>query len=140
QDEEDQELAFQRAFTLELLSNAVFIALLAGLLPLFCILYGNWTLLLPGYVIVLLVLPSGILRTPLWVFYRQMDYVKQRSMQAMEPIVALIVSLALAIAGAGYWALVFGMFAGAWSVAIVVALNSPYRFRFRFDRATMGNY
>src|SRR5438034_1153779 len=83
------------------------------------------TLLLPGYVIVLLVLPSGILRTPLWVFYRQMGYVKQRSMQAMEPIVALIVSLALAIAGAGYWALVFGMFAGAWSVAIVVALNSP---------------
>src|SRR3954465_898038 len=71
QDEPDQELAFQKAFTLELMINLIFMVVLAVLLPVFALIYHQWQLIPPGLVILLL-LPAGALQAPFWVYYRNM--------------------------------------------------------------------
>ena len=53
QDEEDQELAFQKAFTLQLTFNGVFTAVLMLLVPLIAVVYGREELLVPGLILCL---------------------------------------------------------------------------------------
>jgi O-antigen/teichoic acid export membrane protein len=81
-----------------------------------------------------------ILQSPVWVFYRRMRFVRQRLLQAADPLVGFIVAVSLAVAGAGYWSLVFGTLAGAWAAAIVALRFSPYPLRFRYDRGTLRSY
>ena len=140
QDEGDQEAEFQRAFTLEFWSTAALMVVLALALPLICLIYGEWVLFLPGLAVVVLILPAGVLRAPLWVFYRRMEFVKQRTLQALDPVVALVVSLALAAAGLGYWAVIVGMIAGAWASAIAALAFAPYRLRLRWDSGSLREY
>ena len=139
QDEEDQELAFQKAFTLELLFTAAFVVVLAALLPLFSRIYGVSGLVGPGLVL-LLALVVGLLQTPLWVFYRRMQFGRQRLLQAVEPIVGLIASVALGIAGAGIWALVGGALAGICASALAALVFAPFKLRLRYDRGTLSSY
>jgi O-antigen/teichoic acid export membrane protein len=139
QDEEDQEAAFQKAFTLELAFNGIFMLILAALLPVVAIVYGEWKLVPPGAVLLLL-LPAGALQAPLWVYYRDMEFFRQRMLQAIDPIVGFVVAMGFAIAGAGYWALAAGVLAGAWSAAIAAVIVSPYKLRLRFDVGTLRSY
>ncbi len=139
QDDEDQELAFQRAFTLELLLTGGFILLTAAALPLFALLYGVPEMVLPGLVI-LVAFVATIFQTPLWVLYRRMEFARQRTLLAIDPIVAFVVSVALAVAGAGYWALVAGFVAGPCVSAIVTLRYSPFKLRFRYDRGALRSY
>ncbi len=139
QDEADQELAFQKAFTLEAMFMGAFIVLMAAAVPLVVLVYGESELLWPGFVIVA-ILPALALQAPLWVFYRQMRFVRQRALQAVDPIVGFIAAVGLAAAGAGYWAIIIGVLAGAWAAAIVAVAASPYRLRFRYDRGTLRSY
>lgn len=139
QDESDQELAFQKAFTLELLFNAVILAVLLAALPLFAAIYGRWEIVLPGLAAAT-VLPALALQTPIWVFYRRMRFVRQRSLQAVDPIVAFLVTVTLAFTGFGYWSLVLGVVAGSWASALVAVAVSPYRLAFRYERGTMRQY
>ena len=139
QDEDDQELAFQKAFTLELAFTAIFMVLLAALLPLIALVYGETKLIAPGLVIILL-LPAGALQAPLWVYYRNMEFVRQRTLQAIDPVVGFVVAVGLAAAGAGYWALAAGVLAGAWSAALAAVAFSPYKLRLRYDRGTLRSY
>lgn len=139
QEDDDQELAFQKAFTLEVIVNgAVFVLLLAAV-PLMVWVYDEPKLLLPGF-IVLLNLPAGVLQMPIIVYYRRMEFVRQRTLSAIDPVVGLVVSLALAVSGAGYWALIVGVLAGSWSAAAVAIWKSPYRLRLRYDRGTLRSY
>src|SRR5215210_6024702 len=48
QSEKDQEAAFQKAFTIEFLLTAGFVLLAAALLPVFAVVYGQWSIVLPG--------------------------------------------------------------------------------------------
>jgi O-antigen/teichoic acid export membrane protein len=139
QDEPDQRLAFQKAFTLELVLSAAFAVLLIALLPLVALVYGEHKLIAPGLALILLI-PAGVLQTPTWVFYRRMQFVRQRTLQAIDPLVAFVVTVALAVAGAGYWALVWGAVAGAWAGAIAAVLASPFPLRLRWDRGTLREY
>lgn len=139
QDDVDQEAAFQKAFTLELIFTSAFMALVAAAIPFVAAIYGEPKIIGPGLVILLL-LPAGILQAPLWVFYRRMDFFKQRALQAIDPIVGFAVSVVLAIAGAGYWALVIGALAGAWAAALAAVIASPYKLRLRYDRGTLRSY
>lgn len=139
QDDEDQELAFQRAFTLELMVTGLLALLVATAIPLVALVYGEHEIVLPGLVL-LLVLPALALQAPLWVFYRRMNFVRQRLLQSIEPVVGFVVSIVLAIAGAGYWALVVGILVGSWTSALAAVLASPYRLRIRFDRVTLREY
>ena len=139
QNDPDQEVAFQKAFTLELGVSGASMLVLAALLPGFALIYGQWEIVAPGLV-VLAVLPTGALQAPLWIYYRNMDFVTQRVLQAIEPVVGFVVAMGFAIAGAGYWALAAGVLAGAWSAALAAVIVSPYKLRFRFDRRTLRSY
>jgi O-antigen/teichoic acid export membrane protein len=139
QDEADQELAFQRAFTVELLvTAAAMVPVIAGL-PIVALVYGHWDLVAPGLVLVTVMI-AGALQSPFWVYYRRMNFVRQRALAAIEPVVGFVVAIALAFAGLGYWALAIGVVAGAWAAAVVAVVTSPYRLRWRYDRGSVGVY
>jgi PST family polysaccharide transporter len=139
QDDDDQELAFQQAFTIEcILSGALMLVMLAAV-PILAAAYGRSQLILPGLALVLL-LPANPLVTPAWIFSRRMRFGLQRALTAIEPIVGTAAALALAIAGAGYWSLIAGVVIGAWVSALVTWRYSPYKLRFRFDRRQLRSY
>ncbi|WP_205698087.1 oligosaccharide flippase family protein [Conexibacter sp. SYSU D00693] len=139
QDEEDQELAFQKAFTLELYFTLLFTLALGLLTPLLALLYGEPRIIAPALV-TLLVLPAGALQTPLWAYYRKMEFGRQRMLQSVDPLVGLVASVVLAALGMGVWALVLGLLAGAWSAALVSVLASPHKLRLRFERGSLHSY
>lgn len=139
QDDGDQELAFQRAFTLELIVCGGFGVLLAIATPLLALLYGRPEIIAPGLLAAALS-PVGALQAPTWVFYRRMDFVRQRVLNAVDPVVSTVATIGLAIAGAGYWSLVLGFFAGVLAGAGAAVLAAPYRLALRYDRGTMRAY
>jgi O-antigen/teichoic acid export membrane protein len=139
QSEEDQELAFQKAFTLELLFAGLFWAGMCLLAPLLALAYGEWELVIPTLVLGL-VLPTSALQSPTWIFYRRMDFVRQRTILAIDPVVGFVVTIALAVAGFGYWSLVIGFVAGSALAAIVAMALSPIKPRLTYHRGTMWEY
>ncbi len=139
QSEPDQELAFQHAFTLEVIFSAGFAVLAVAAVPLLAFAYDRPELLAPGFAL-LLALPAIALQSPLWIFYRRMEFVRQRTLGAIDPIVGFVVTVALAAAGAGYWSLIGGALAGNYAAAIVVLRASPYRLALRFSRSAARQY
>src|SRR5438876_8904738 len=83
QDDTDQEEAFQRAFTLEAMFMGLFMVLLTVAIPVMALVYGRSDLIAPACVL-LSVFPAMVLQAPLWVFYRRMDFVRQRLIQAVD--------------------------------------------------------
>jgi len=139
QEEDDQEAAFQKAFTLELLSTGLMVVGALALAPLLALAYGQGELLLPGLALALM-LPGLALQSPIWVYYRRLDFLRQRLLLSVDPVVSFVVTVALAAAGAGYWSLVAGTVAGAAVGGIVAVIASPYRLRLRFDVPTLRSY
>jgi O-antigen/teichoic acid export membrane protein len=139
QSEEDDQAAFNKAFTLSVLVDAVFFVLLAAIVPVVAHLIDHPELVAPGLVL-LLAIPAATLTTPLWIFYRRMEFRKQRTLQAADPVVGFVVTVGLAVAGAGYWALIAGALAGMWATVAITLLASPYRLRWNFDRAALREY
>ncbi|HEV2062451.1 MAG TPA: oligosaccharide flippase family protein [Solirubrobacteraceae bacterium] len=139
QDEPDQELAFQRAFTIETLVNAALLALLVAAVPVMALVYGQPDLLLPGFALCLLV-PAVTLQTPLWVLYRRMQFARQRTLEAIDPVVSFVVTIVAAIAGLSYWSFVVGALAGSWSAAAAALWAAPYPLRLTLDGASVRSY
>jgi O-antigen/teichoic acid export membrane protein len=139
QDELDQEAAFQKAFTMEVASSAIAAALFVVLSPLLVVVYGEHELLAPALVLALSV-PGLALQAPSWVFYRRMEFLEQRLLTAVDPVVGFVVTIVLAAAGLNYWSLVVGLVAGAWAGGLVSVVVSPYRLALRWDRNTLRDY
>jgi O-antigen/teichoic acid export membrane protein len=139
QDHPDQEKAFQLAFTLQCMLAGVFMVILAVGVPLFALAYDKPEIIAPGLVLTL-AMPTAALDTPLWVYYRRMDFLKQRRLALWDPIVAFVVTIVLAVAGTGYWALVCGTVIGAWAGAIAAVRSSPYKLRFYYEKGTLRDY
>ncbi|MFL5884979.1 MAG: oligosaccharide flippase family protein [Thermoleophilaceae bacterium] len=139
QDEPDQRHAFHVAFTVESIANAALTLLLLLALPLYALAYGHWQIVLPGLVLIASV-PATSFRAVVWIHYREMNYARQRLLQAIDPVVSFAVTLALAVAGLGYWSLVIGFTVGVWAGAAAAAAVSPYRFRFAATRAHLREY
>ncbi len=139
QQEEDQELAFQKAFTLELGVTAALIVVMALTVPAIIAIYNLPQLLLPSVVVALTMLVSAF-QAPLWIYYRQMRFVRQRALAAVNPLVGFVVSVALAVAGAGYWAFVGGLAAGAFAASAAAVIGSPFRLRLRYEPGTIRSY
>lgn len=139
QDEPDQQVAFRKAMTLELAIAGV--GLLAGLalVPAMAAIFGTPEILAPALV-ALLVVPAYALQAPLWVFYRELDFVRQRKLQAVDPVLGFLIAVGLLIAGAGYWALIVGIVVGAWAGAFVSLRANPYGLGLAFDRETLRAY
>jgi lipopolysaccharide exporter len=139
QDEEDQELAFRKAMTFELAMAGVVLVAGVALVPALAAIFHNEGIIAPALVS-LLVVPAQALQAPLWIFYRQMDFARQRKLQILDPLTGFVIAVGLLIAGWNYWALIIGVVAGAWVGAFVSLRASPYRFRWTFDRATLRSY
>jgi O-antigen/teichoic acid export membrane protein len=139
QDEADQERAFRKAMTFEV--GLSVIALVGGLalVPLLAAIFGRSDIIAPTLV-ALLVIPAYALQAPLWIFYREMDFVRQRKLQAVDPVLGFVLAVVLLIGGAGYWALIVGIVVGAWAGALVSMRASPYKLGLAFDRETLRSY
>ncbi len=139
QDDPDQEVAFQRAFTLELLYTLCFSAFVALVLPLYALAFDQPDMLLPSLVLTLSLLGTALC-APLWVPFRKMQFARQRTLEAINPVVSTVVMVSLAAAGAGYWALIAGLLSGVYCAAVVAWVTCPYKLRLRFDRKTLREY
>ena len=139
QEEQDQEQEFQRAFTLELGLALVFALLIAIAAPIVAAAYDE-SRLLPLTLAVAYLPIAFALQAPLWIFFRRMDFMRQRSLQAVVPLTTFAVTVPLVIAGVGVWSLVIGAFAGNLASAILAIWVSPYRLAIRYDRATLKRY
>ena len=139
QSEPDQEAAFQKAFTLELLSSLAFVVLVCVAMPIWALIYGRPEIIAPG-ILVTLAVPFMAFKSPAWIPYRRLQYARQRLLISIDPVVSFIVTVALAVAGAGYWCFVGGIFAGTIAAAIVCVATCPYPIRWRFDRNAVREY
>ena len=139
QDDADQQRAFEIAFTLQLLVGAIFAVVVLVGMPLFAVIYGQPAMIGPGIALAA-ALPALAFQMPLWIHYRRMDFVRQRLLGVVDPVVTFAATVALALAGLGLWALVLGALAGSWVAAGVMVATSPYRLRWRFDRGALREY
>jgi O-antigen/teichoic acid export membrane protein len=140
QEELDQEAEFQRAFTLELVVGALFTACICALAPVMSAVYRDPRLL--PLTLALSYLPlTFALQAPIWIFFRRMEYARQRSLQAIQLLVSLVITIPLAAAtDLGVWSIVIGQVAG-YVVAILAGLAvSPYRLRVRYDGDAARRY
>jgi len=139
QDHPDQQAAFETAFTLQTMLCGLFTVIALIAIPLFSILYNQPRMLIPGLALAL-ALPLIALQTPTWVFYRRMDFVRQRLLQSFSPLVTFVVTVSLALAGIGFWSLVIGTLAGSVTAAAMAVRWSPYKLRFRYERGALREY
>jgi O-antigen/teichoic acid export membrane protein len=139
QDAADQEAEFQRAFTLELVLSACFALILLAAAPIVAAVYDDERLLALTAATAYLPLAFA-LQSPAWIFFRRMDYVRQRLLQAVVPVVTFAVTVPLAAAGVGVWSLVIGPAAGNLAAVAIALVVSPYRLRLRWDRAVAKRY
>jgi O-antigen/teichoic acid export membrane protein len=139
QSEPDQELAFQKAFTIEFFMSLAFFALVAAALPIYAVAYGRGDIVVPGLVLALSV-PISAFESPVWIAWRRMQFVRQRVLASIDPLSTAIVTVVLGVAGAGYWSLVVGTLAGSVIGATAAIVSCPYPIRLRFHRATTRDY
>ena len=139
QSEAGQEEEFQRAFTLELALSAAFALAIAASAPLVSSVYGDDRLLWLTLAVAYLPLAFA-LQAPTWIFFRRMDFVRQRLLQAIVPVVTFCVTVPLAASGVGVWSLVIGPFVGNLAGCIAAIAVSPYRLKLRFDRDARKRY
>src|SRR3954466_2436080 len=139
QSEEGQEEEFQRAFTLELALSAAFALAIAISAPIVANAYDDDRLVALTLAVAYLPLAFA-LQAPTWIFFRRMDFLKQRLLQAIVPVVTVCVTLPLAASGVGVWSLVIGPFVGNAAGCIAAIVASPYRLRLRFDADARRRY
>lgn len=139
QSEEDQERAFQKAFTIDLFLALGCVAVALVALPAVALIYGRPDVIAPGLVLSLSIVGNS-LQAPVWIHYRSMNFARQRLLLAVDPGVTFVVTVALAVAGAGVWSLVIGAVCGAFSGGAVALALSPYPPRIAWDRATARAY
>lgn len=139
QAEADQEHAFQKAFTMDLVLGVVATALAAVVLPIFALIYGRPEIIVPGIVLSLAIVGSS-LQFPIRIYYRRMQFVRQRVLGAIDPCLAFVITVSLAVAGMGYWSVIIGALAGSFIAAAVILPTSPYRIALRYERGTIRDY
>jgi PST family polysaccharide transporter len=139
QNEPDQELAFQKAFTLEVGVSIAFFLVVVAVIPFYALAYDHSELIVPG-ILLALVVPISALETPVWIPYRELQFVRQRTLLSVDPLVAFAVTVIFGVLGTGYWCLVIGSLAGAIVGSAVCVATCPYPLRLRYDRGTFREY
>ena len=139
QDEADQELEFQRAFTIELMLAGAFALIVALLAPAIAAIYGSWRL--APLMLALAYLPLAFaLQSPAWIFFRRMDFVRQRGLQAVVPVATFAATVTLVAVGLGVWGLVLGALVGNAVAAWAAIRISPYPMRWRVHAESVRRY
>jgi O-antigen/teichoic acid export membrane protein len=139
QSEANQQHAFERAFTIDVIFSCVATAVAAAVVVGVALGAGQPRVLAPGFVL-LLMIPAMVLQFPVTTLYRRLQFRRQRALLAIDPVVTAVATIGLAIAGAGYWSFVLGTLAGSWLAAIVIAYSSPFPLRFRYDHGSLRQY
>jgi O-antigen/teichoic acid export membrane protein len=140
QREADQEVAFQKAFTLELAYTMIFFGIIVVALPIYAFgVYDRPDILLPGLVLSLSLIALAF-QTPAWIFYRRLQYFRQRSIEIVDPLVSTVAMLALLAAGMGIWGLAIGGLIGSVAGAAVALRANPYPLRLRWDGVALREY
>jgi O-antigen/teichoic acid export membrane protein len=139
QEAADEEAEFQRAFTVELALALGAALVIAACAPVLAAVYDD-DRLLPLTLAVAYLPLAFALQAPQWIFFRRMDYLRLRVLQAIVPLGTVAVTTPLLLAGVGVWALVIGPACGN-AMAVAAALReSPYRLRLRPDREAARRY
>jgi O-antigen/teichoic acid export membrane protein len=134
-----QEEEFQRAFTLELGTSLAFALVLCALAPVVAAVYADDRLL--GLMLAMSYLPLALaLQAPLWIFFRRMEYGRQRALQAIQPLVSFAVTVPLVASGFGVYSLVVGPLAGYAAAVAATVAASPYRLALRWDPRAARRY
>jgi O-antigen/teichoic acid export membrane protein len=139
QSEQGQEEEFQRAFSLELAVSAAFSLAIAVAAPLVAIAYGE-DQLLPLTLAAAYMPLAFALQAPTWIFFRRMDFLRQRLLMAVGPVVTFAFTVGLAAAGVGVWSLVIGPAIGNAAAALAAVAASPYGLRLRLERDAARRY
>ena len=139
QDDADQQRAFEIAFTLQMMLAPVFIVVILVGMPAFALIYGESQIIGPGMALALAI-PALAFKMPLWVQYRRMNFLRQRVLESIDPVVTFVATVTLALAGLEIWALVIGALTGTWVASTVMVATSPYPLRLRFDREALRDY
>jgi O-antigen/teichoic acid export membrane protein len=135
----DEEAEFQRALTVELAIGLVAALAIAVLAPVLAAAYDDDRLL--GLTLAVTYLPVAFaLQAPQWVFFKRMQYVRLRTLQAIVPVGTVAVALPLLLAGVGVWALVIGPAFGNLAAVLAAWRASPYALRLRPDAAAARRY
>jgi O-antigen/teichoic acid export membrane protein len=135
----DEEAEFQRALTVELALGVIGALAVAALAPVLAAVYDDDRLL--GLTLAVSYLPVAFaLQAPQWVFFKRMEYVRLRSLQAIVPLGTVVVVVPLLLAGVEVWALVIGPFVANLAAIVAAWRASPYRFRLRLDREATRRY
>ena len=135
----DEEAEFQRALTVELAIGIVAALAIAALAPVLAAAYGDDRLL--GLTLAVTYLPVAFaLQAPQWIFFKRMQYLRLRTLQAIVPLGTVAVALPLLLAGVGVWALVIGPACGNLAAVLAAWRASPYRLRLRPDAAAARRY
>jgi O-antigen/teichoic acid export membrane protein len=117
----------------------VFSLILCLLAPVVAAVYGDERLL--ALMAATAYLPLAFaLQAPTWIFFRRMDFARQRILQGIVPVVTFVVTVPLAAAGAGVWSLVIGPAVGNLAGALAAIRASPYPLALRWDRPTARRY
>ena len=136
---DDEEAEFQRALTVELALGLLGALAVAALAPVLAAAYDDSRLL--GLTLAVSYLPVAFaLQAPQWVFFKRMEYVRLRTLQAIVPLVTVAVTVPLLLAGVEVWALVIGPFCGNVAAIAAAWRASPYRLRLRPDRDAARHY
>jgi O-antigen/teichoic acid export membrane protein len=135
----DEEAEFQRAFTVELALAVAAALVIAACAPLLAAVYDD-DRLLPLTLAVSYLPLAFALQAPQWVFFRRMDYMRLRVLQAIVPFGTVAVTVPLLLAGVGVWALVIGPACGNAMAVVAALVASPYRLRLRPDRQAARRY
>ncbi|HEV7844664.1 MAG TPA: oligosaccharide flippase family protein [Thermoleophilaceae bacterium] len=139
QSEAGQEEEFQRAFSLELGVSAAFSLAIAVAAPIVAIVYGENQLL--ALTLAAAYMPLAFaLQAPTWIFFRRMDFMRQRVLLAIGPVVTFAVVVTLAALGVGVWSLLIGPAVGNAAAAAAAIAVSPYRLALRFERSAARRY
>lgn len=131
---------FRHAFTLELALAGIATLALCILAPILAAAYGEAELL--GLTVGVAWMPLAFaLLAPLWVFFRRMDYARQRSLQAIQPVVTFAVTVPLAAGtNLGVWSIVIGLAAGYAAAVGVTIVLSPHRLGLSYDPVVARRY
>lgn len=116
------------------------VGIILAVSPLVASVYRDSRLLLLTASLAYLPLAFALL-SPLWVFFRRMDFRRQRSLQAIQPAVGFVVTVPLAAAtNLGVWSIVIGQVVGYVAAVTATLAVAPYRLALRFDRTVATRY
>src|SRR3954470_21002167 len=135
----DEAAEFRRAFAVELALGLAGALLIAVLAPVLARAYGDDRLLALTLAVAYLPLAFA-LQAPQWVFFKRMDYLRLRTLQAIVPLGTVLVAVPLLLAGVGVWALVIGPFCGNLAAILAAWRASPYALRLRVDAEAARRY